>query len=297
MNSNKRLWLLSFTCPVAYLDVFADGISENAISLSFLTPPRKMTASLEAIFDTKPNGRSLAAKLAILALMNQTKAPTLTIKRMPNLNWLKKVSSDFPPHKVASWTIFGAAHKQSITRPRSALQIDATSAFGTGEHPTTKGCLIMLEHIMKNKRLGHSMLDVGCGTGILAMAYVQKKRGQAVAVDLDKQSVAIAKGNVRSNGLQRNIRLQEGNGYRLPLVKNSAPYDLIMANILAQPLTKLAKDLSRHLKPGGQAILAGLLTSQAARVIAAHSCHKVFLTKRIKIGEWTILAMKRPLKA
>ncbi|NTU77759.1 MAG: methyltransferase domain-containing protein, partial [Alphaproteobacteria bacterium] len=141
------------------------------------------------------------------------------------------------------------------------------------------------------------MLDIGCGSGILAMAFAQATRGKAVAVDLDPDSVKIAKGNVENNGLAAFVKTGLSNGYRSALVKNNAPYDLIMANIFADPLRKMAKDLKQHLRPGGMAILSGILNNQANAVLSAHRQQGLNLVKRQRLGEWTVLALERPSKA
>lgn len=141
------------------------------------------------------------------------------------------------------------------------------------------------------------MLDMGCGSGILAMAAAKGNAMRAIGIDLDPQSIVTAKENIVRNGLQQRVRVALGNSYRANLVRKNGPYDLIMANIFAKPLAHMAKDLAKHLKPGGTAILAGLLTPQANMVIAAHRAQRIRLTHRLKIGEWTILALKRPRKA
>jgi ribosomal protein L11 methyltransferase len=140
------------------------------------------------------------------------------------------------------------------------------------------------------------MADIGCGSGILAMACIQRTRGQAVALDLDQDSVRIAAINVRKNGLGHKIRVGSGCGYSAPLVRK-APYDLIMANIFSIPLCRMAKELKNNLKPGGKVILSGLLTSQAKKVIAAHRFQGLALIEQKIIGEWSVLALQRPNRA
>jgi ribosomal protein L11 methyltransferase len=125
------------------------------------------------------------------------------------------------------------------------------------------------------------------------MAAAQLYRGYNVGVDMDADSVVIAKNNATSNGLLKNIRYAKNRGYNSRLVHAGAPYDLIMANIFAGPLSHMAHDLKRHLKPGGMIVLAGLLNHQANKVIAAHRMQKLYLIKRLRIGEWSLLALKR----
>jgi ribosomal protein L11 methyltransferase len=153
----------------------------------------------------------------------------------------------------------------------------------------------MLERLLKNsvKNPPKNMLDVGCGSGILAMSFAKASGGKATGVEIDTLSASIAKENVINNKLEKFVRIVKGDAYKSKTVVKSAPYDLIMANIFAEPLRKMAKDLKRNLKPDGTAILSGLLNSQANDVIAAHAKVGLEPIKHIKIGEWSVLALKR----
>ena len=299
MASPKTLWSASFTTTPEAADILSDALGEEALSLTVMAPPRTGKAEIEAIFGTEPDAATLQTRIAILASLQGIKTPKLLIRELPKLDWLKKVSEDFPPLPIGRWVVFGAQHKNAAAKHHKIkLQIDATSAFGTGEHPTTRGCMLMLDWLLKRSaRTPANMLDMGCGSGILAMAYVKATHGHAVGVDLDPDSVLIAKENIRANGLRQNMRVELGNGYHSGLVQNNKPYDLIMANIFAGPLCKMAYQLKQHLKPNGTAILSGLLTYQANRVIAAHRMQGLRLIKHIKLGEWSVLALQRPLRA
>jgi ribosomal protein L11 methyltransferase len=290
----KTLWSAAFTAPSGAAAALADAFGDEALSLSIMAPPRTGSAGVEAIFAAPPDVGTLRARLELLAALNGVKAPQLVVRELPKLDWLKKVSEDFPPLPIARWVVFGAQHRAAATRHHKIpLQIDATSAFGTGEHPTTRGCLLMLDWVLKRGGVPQSrdltMLDMGCGSGILAMGFSKATHGKAIGVDLDPDSVIIAGNNIRANGLRDRMRVALGNGYNAPLVRRHKPYDLIMANIFAGPLCRMAYDLGRHLKPGGVAILSGLLTSQANRVIAAHRRQGLRLVRHMKLGEWSVL--------
>lgn len=306
-----KLWAATLVVAPEAVELLSEALSEDAVALTIMAPPRTGRAEIEAIYDTPPDARALQTRIAILASLSGIAAPTLVIKELPKLDWLKKVAEDFPPLPIARWVVYGAQHRKAAEKHRRiGLQIDATSAFGTGEHPTTRGCLLMLDWLLKRGSIGlpsprgrgwggesATMLDMGCGSGILAMAYAKAARGRAAGVDLDAASVEIAKNNIRVNGLQGYMRVALGNGYRTPLVTQAAPYDLIMANIFAGPLCRMAYDLRKHLKLGGMAILSGLLTHQANRVIAAHRMQGLRLIKHMKLGEWSVLALRRATRA
>jgi ribosomal protein L11 methyltransferase len=297
MRWRQNLWILKFALPALASEPVADALGEDAVAVSVFAPPRQDTAQIEAIYAVEPSLSELTAKIEILAAAFGIEAPSFELKPAPNLDWLKKVASDFPPLKIARWTVHGALHRDKVPNRLFALQIDATNAFGTGEHPTTRGCLIMLDQILKSGFRPRRMADIGCGSGILAMGCVQASRGSAVAVDLDPDSVQIALGNARANGLGDKIRIGNSRGYAASMVRRAAPYDLIMANIFARPLSQMAKDLKKHLRSGGIAILSGLLTSQANMVIAAHRAQGLALIEHKKIGEWSILALRRSRRA
>jgi len=352
----KKIWSVIAVAEPATADAMADALEENSLALSILAPPRTKETRIEALYAEVPNHAAVTMRLAVAAAVHGAKMPKFRICEMPQLDWLKKVAGDFPPLRLARWTVFGAQHRTAVAPSRFNLQIDATSAFGTGEHPTTRGCLVMLEWVLKRKNFtclanpspdpsrkgrgtlaAHTekifntricgkfcfrslrqrssplagevrrgvgststtlkLLDLGSGSGILAMAWAQATRGQAIAVDLDPESVNAATDNVRINGLRSYVHVGLSDGYRSSLVKQAAPYDLIMANIFAGPLCRIAKDLKRHLKPGGRAILAGMLNRQANAVLSAHRMQGLRLEKRLVIGEWTILALHRPESA
>ncbi len=296
MTSSPKLWTIKITCKPDQMAKLERLLSdEECLSLSTLCPPRSKKATIEALVKGKPNKAKLQNRLKSFVQA----ATALEILPVGNLDWIKKVAEDFPPLPIARWTIFGAAHKNKIKDPALALQIDATSAFGTGEHPTTRGCLILLDKLLKKhpEAKNWTMLDMGCGSGILAMAFAKATQGKALGVDRDAPSVKIARANARINGVAGRARFIVSEGYAAPLVREKGRYDLIMANIFADPLCAMAKDLKRHLKSGGHAILSGLLNSQAEAVIAAHEKQGLSLVKRMKLGEWSVLAFQAPSKA
>jgi ribosomal protein L11 methyltransferase len=297
MRAPVHLWILTVETPAAYADAVGDLFMEEAVSLTVLSPPRKAQATVEVLFDYEPNMAQMNARVAIFAAMNKIKLLNTHIRPAPNLDWLKKVAEDFPPLKISRWTVHGAMHRGKVPNRLWAMQIDATNAFGTGEHPTTRGCLLMLDQVLKSGFRPKRMIDIGCGSGILAMACMQASRGRAVAIDLDPDSVQIAAANVRQNGLGGRIKVARSRGYDASLVRRHAPYDLVMANIFARPLSQMARDLKKYLRQGGVAILSGLLTTQANGVIAAHRMQGLVLVRHIKIGEWSVLALTRPDRA
>jgi ribosomal protein L11 methyltransferase len=175
---------------------------------------------------------------------------------------------------------------------RIGLLIDAATAFGTGEHATTRGCLLALDAIARNRRMAR-VLDMGTGTGVLAIAAAKAWRRRVVARDIDPESVRVAAHNARRNGVAHLVTVRRSAGYRDRLVARAAPYDLVLANILARPLSLMARDLGHVLGTGGIAVLSGLLPWQENMVLAAHRRQGLRLRQRIVIDGWSTLVLAR----
>ncbi|HVA13569.1 MAG TPA: 50S ribosomal protein L11 methyltransferase, partial [Stellaceae bacterium] len=196
-----------------------------------------------------------------------------------------------PPLAVGRFFIHGSHFRAPIPPGRLALEIDAATAFGTGEHATTRGCLTALDAMAP--RSVARILDMGTGTGILAMAAAKRWRRRVVARDIDPESVRVAAHNARRNGVAGLIAVNRSTGYRERGVAGRQPYDLVLANILAKPLERMARDLGRVLAPGGVAVLSGLLESQASAVLAAHRLLRLRLKQRVVIDGWATLVLGR----
>ena len=205
-------------------------------------------------------------------------------------DWVALVQQHFKPMRAGRFYIYGS-HVETAPPPASVpILLDAGAAFGTGEHETTFGCMLALDSLLKQRRFTR-ILDMGCGSGLLAMAAaLVQKDAQVQATDIDPISVKVARMNAQRNGLERRIHLDCGAGYDAPLVRGQ--YDLILANILARPLMRMAKDLRAHLADGGIAVLSGLLTKQEAMVLFAHRQQGLRLLKRLRVGPWSVLVLK-----
>src|SRR5260370_30446258 len=168
--------------------------------------------------------------------------------------------------------------------------IDATTAFGTGEHPSTRGVLLALDGLARRRRFRRP-LDIGTGSGILAIAAAKRLRRRVLASDVDCAAARVAAHHVRRNGLAGQVRVICAPGDRSRAVRR-AQYDLILANILARPLALMARDLARAIVPGGVAVLAGLLERQEALVVAAHRAQGLALERRLVIDGWSTLIVR-----
>jgi ribosomal protein L11 methyltransferase len=170
--------------------------------------------------------------------------------------------------------------------------VDAGAAFGSGEHGTTHCCLEALDWLSK-KRNFRKILDMGCGSGILAIAAAKLWKTEVIAVDIDPVAVRVTVDNVQINRETTRVSAAVSDGYAGDKVKKGGPYELIVSNILARPLIAFAPDLARNLMPEGYAVLSGLLTSQESQVLSAHVMQGLKLEKRFVNKEWCTLVLKR----
>lgn len=242
-------------------------------------------------FAAAPPERGLLEAILALAWTGREGAPpALALERLPERDWLAENQASFPPLRAGRYFI-RASHWRGRT-PAGAIPliIDAATAFGSGEHATTRGCLLALDALARRGRRG-AVLDIGTGTGILAMAAAKTWRRRVVARDIDAEAVRVAARNAAVNGVGALVDLRRSAGYRG--LGRAGCFDLVFANILARPLMLMAGDLARALAPGGVAVLSGLLARQERAVVAAHRARHLRLLRRIRLAGWHTLVLAR----
>ncbi len=273
---------------------------EAALALScrtvgiFLSDEARRIWTIEGVKQPGQGEAELTAGLALARLMTGEE-PVLQRRATEPGGWLARTQSSFPEQRVGQRFAIRGTHLPPATVPgRFTLMLDAGVAFGSGEHNSTRGCLRALERIAH--RRPNRILDLGCGSGILAMAACRLLHRPVIATDIDRWSVRVARENAIANGLRGQIQCWLATGWQPP-ARRHAPYDLVFANILARPLCAMAVDLSKHLAPGGTAILAGLLKSQARMVLLAHRRVGLVLDRQLDEGEWSTLVLRKPHSA
>ena len=214
-----------------------------------------------------------------------------TVEALADADWLAMSLSGLPPVRAGRFFVYGAHDQGRIPANAVALRIEAGAAFGTGHHGTTVGCLLAWNDLIKARRFD-KVLDVGAGTGVLAIAAARTGARLARGTDIDAPSVRIARENAELNGARAEFVHASGLGHQR--VRSAAPYDLVFANILAPPLVALAQDIRGALRPGGVAILSGLLRTQERRVLAAYRSRGFRLLRRIHRDAWATLVLERP---
>jgi ribosomal protein L11 methyltransferase len=209
---------------------------------------------------------------------------------LADADWLAMALSGLPPVRAGRFFIYGVHDRGRAPVNAVNLRIEAGAAFGTGHHGTTVGCLLAYDRLLKRRGFGR-VLDVGAGTGVLAIAAAKTGTGVAVGTDIDRISVRISRENAAVNAVKADFVHASGLGHRA--VADKAPYDLVFANILARPLVSLAQPIKRALKPGGYAILSGLLRTQERYVRTAYLNRGFRLETRIRRDAWSALVLRR----
>ncbi len=218
------------------------------------------------------------------------KALTVTTEVLADADWLAMALSGLPPVRAGRFFVYGV-HDRGRTSPNAVnLRIEAGAAFGTGHHGTTVGCLIAFDRLLKAERFA-KVLDVGAGTGVLAIAAMKTGSRLAAGTDIDRISVRISNENAEVNGVR--ARFVHAAGLNHPAIRAGKPYDLVFANILARPLVSLAQDITRATRPGGVIILSGLLRTQERFVRAAYLARGFRLEARIRRDAWSALVLRR----
>ncbi len=237
-----------------------------------------------------PTDQDAASAIAIVGAA----APDLHVVSEPldeDTDWIARSLEGLPPVEAGRFVVAGAHVLGQIHDGRRRIWIEASEAFGTGHHGTTKGCLLMLERAARRRRIRRA-LDVGAGSGVLAIAAA-KLGADALAIEIDPRAAEIAALNVRANAVSNRVRVRAGDGARL--IARERPFDLVFANILMRPLIRLAPRLIGAVAPGGDLILSGLLTTQEPLVRAAYVNRGMRLVGRLRRESWATLALRRPL--
>jgi ribosomal protein L11 methyltransferase len=250
-------------------------------------PDEGVVRALIASIAGQPSGKERARRLA-QDLRFETLAPA---------DWVRKSLEGLTPVEAGRFVVHGAHHRGRFTANRIAIQIDAGLAFGTGHHGSTRGCLLALDRIVKrtNRRpVGWAtVLDLGTGTGVLAIAATKALRCPVLASDMDGRAVRITRDNARINAVAGSIEVVHAAGIGARRLRARAPFDLVLANILLEPLQQFATAFTSLVAPNGHVVLSGLLNAQARAALASYGARGFSLRQRITLGGWTTLVVTR----
>lgn len=282
---------ISLTVPADALEPFEAALAQSCGTVGFFLDEATGLWTLEGVKDQGADEAELTASLALASLVTGV-TPTISRTQTEAEGWLARTRSAFPEQLVGTRFAIRGTHIAGKTLPgRKTLWLDAGIAFGSGEHGSTRGCLRALERVVH--RRPRRMLDLGTGSGVLAMAAAMLRRRRVLATDIDPWSVRTARANARLNGLGSQVACLRADGWQAPVLKRHAPYDLIFANILARPLCRLAHRTAASLAPGGTLILAGLLMTQRRWVLQAYRRQGLRLDFTLAEGPWATLVLRR----
>ncbi len=275
--------------PEAARDAYEAALASACRSVGLFHDEARGLWRVEGVKDSGEGDAVLDLALALAAAASGVPAP-LRRRATEAGGWLARVYAGFPEQRIGRFALRGTHLPPARTPGAITLVLDAGVAFGSGEHGSTRGCLWALEWLAHRKP--RRILDVGTGSGVLAMAAAALLHRRVLATDNDPWAVRAARENARRNRLL--VRTAQGDGWHAPAIREAGQFDLVFANILARPLCRMARDLARHLAPGGMAILAGLTRDQARMVLAAHRAQGLLLRKRHDEGRWTTLIVAKP---
>ena len=277
--------------PEASARALAGAIEDDAVLWEHALDLQEAAAGAWRVvvyFEAGPDAEALAALKRLAA----THRGQFAVDALPDTNWVAKSLEGLKPVKAGRFNVHGSHDRGRVTSNEIGIEIEAGLAFGTGHHGTTTGCLIAIDDLSKSRPI-RTALDVGTGSGVLAIALAKRAKTRVTASDIDPVAVAVARANVRLNGEAHRVRTIVATGLGHRVIDAGAPYDLIVANILAGPLVQLAPAIARHVAPGGSVILSGLLNDQARRVAAMYRTQGLTFSRAIVIGEWTTLVLVR----
>jgi ribosomal protein L11 methyltransferase len=283
--THPPLWKASVT--------LAKAQAPDVAALFELTPPKaqavliaeepfKDEATVEALYGTMPDGD----------LLSQLAGREVRVIILPDQDWIKLSQEGLPPVRAGRFFVYGAHDAGQVPPGVAAIRIEAGMAFGTGHHETTALCLGAIDELAKKRRY-KNVLDLGCGTGVLAIAASKRWHTRVIASDIDPTATSVARENIRDNGEGPHIEVATAEGLYNPALARRAPFDLIIANILAGPLTYLAPQIAHVLAQGGNLILSGLLTWQENLVLGFYRPHGIVLRARRRDGPWSALILER----
>ncbi len=292
--SGDVLHRLSIRVPQSSVDGMEAAIEPFCCAVMRLLEPGG-TVRVEGLAPGTPDRRALDLALALAAAAAGLPLPDLLVEPLAERDWLAENRERFAAFRVGRFRVQEPEDGASIPPALIALRIEAASAFGSGRHASTEGCLRALSLLAP--RTIRRPIDIGCGSGILAIAAAKLWRAPVLASDIDPSAVAVTRANARLNGVGSLVRAVTASGWRSPTIAARAPFDLVLANILARPLKRMAGDLVRHLAPGGTAVLAGLLGRDGADVLAAYRAHGLVPERTLMIDGWPTLILRQPRRA
>lgn len=274
---------------------FQEAVEDYALGTAAFEWEGGPNWSLEFYTDGLSPMADLQPRLLAAAQQAGIANPDPIVAPLPDIDWVAENQKSFQPIRAGRFFVHQEFHDDPIPAGSVPLVVNAGTAFGTGTHATTWGCLVMIDYLLRMGLRPGRALDLGCGTAILAMALCKTlHQARVVGSDIDPEAVRVARENGRINGiLPPHLCLTTANGLGHPIIRQGGPYDLVVANILARPLMLLSRDIIRATAPGGLIILSGLLVQQEAMVLGAYRMQGFSLRAKQRRDGWSALLLGR----
>ena len=292
MKPSAARWKLQVEVPAEAADLFAAALQPFALSVASFGKTPEGVWTVEAYAVHQPDHARLAAALLVAAAAAGIDEPPLRCEPLANTDWLAKSLQSFRPVRAGRFFVHPSHYTGAAPAGTIPVQIDAATAFGSGEHGSTFGCLSAIDWLAPSLGLD-PVLDVGCGSGILAIAAAKLGRCRVVAMDIDPEAVRVCHENARLNGVGGRIEALCSANLRNRRIQGEAGFHLIVANILARPLMLLARDIAANLREDGYVVLSGLLERQEPQVLGAYRRRGLVLHSRITVDGWRTLILHR----
>ncbi len=294
----EALWRASFTVAGATPPEAISALEERALSVSLFAIEDEASTEpvawrIDLFFDAEPDAGLLRRDLESIL---PAPSAEIEITAVPAQDWLAASAMQQEPVQVGRFFVHGSKDRSRVPVAAVPIEVEAGLAFGSGEHATTQACLEAVDRLTRGRRF-RRVLDLGCGSGILAMAAARCWPARVVAADYDPVAVRVARENIALNGLAGRITTVVADGMRHSLIRRCAPYDLVLANILADPLIELAPAVARRVAAGGFVVLSGLLDRQALAVERAYGAAGLRLASTIARTPWMGLVFRRQRRA
>ena len=275
-------------------EAFEAALEDFADAITLLEQEGGAPFRLVAHCAEPPDRRIIESQIAIIAAASGAVPPDVTIEELPLTDWVSAYQNSIQPQLIGRFFVYPSHFDGDFPAGLLPIRLDAGLAFGTGEHGSTRGCLLALDALEASGLAPAQVLDLGCGSAILAIAAgLLWPHARIIAADNDPVAVTTARENLERNGSEDRVETTESDFFSASLIEEAKPFSLIIANILAGPLIDHAEDLVRHLAADGRLVLAGLLTTQAPDVIAAHEEYGARVSDRRDLGEWTTLILEK----
>lgn len=271
------------------VDLLTESFEEGEAAIAaFENPEGRWDVTVH--FADPPDEASIRNLVALAS--DDTVAASVVFDAIEAKDWVKESLEGLVPVRAGRFIVHGSHDRDKVQDNQLGIEIEAALAFGTGHHGTTRGCLVYLDYVLRSKA-PKRILDLGTGTGVLAIAAAKATKTRVLATDIDAMSVKVAHENMRLNGVGNLVETVCAKGFSSAKIALHAPFDLILANILANPLRAMATDMERHMASNGMVILSGLLPHQATSVIAAYRARGLVLLREQIIEGWSSLLMQR----